>query len=235
VDKVVGVLGGLGPEATKVMFERIIEMTPAQTDSEHIRVIIDSNPKIPDRTQAILHGGESPVNAMSETARTLQGAGANFIIIPCMTAHFFRDEVAKSVDVPILDAFGLVAEYITKNYPTVKNVGVIATSGSIKSGLYNRNFENFTLIVPDDDVQEKVVMELIYGKQGLKAGVKNKDNLMDLDSIANHLRNKGAEIIIAGCTEIGIIASKFEGGLPVVDPLDVLAMKTVEMVKGTHS
>src|SRR5690554_5446049 len=102
-EKVIGILGGMGPEATCEIFRKIIKFTQVKTDAEHIRVVIDSNTKIPDRTKAIFGKGISPVKEMVATAKNLQGAGADFIIIPCMTAHFFIDEVQKAIDIPIIN------------------------------------------------------------------------------------------------------------------------------------
>ncbi len=99
-EKIIGILGGMGPAATLALYERIIALTPAQCDQDHLRVIIDSNPKIPDRTAAILGNGESPLPAMAESAKTLERAGADFIVIPCNTAHYWLDELQKEVAIP---------------------------------------------------------------------------------------------------------------------------------------
>lgn len=92
-EKVIGILGGMGPEATLDCFAKIIQNTPAKKDQEHLRIIIDSNPKVPDRTAAIIGNGESPVPLLVEGCRSLQRAKADFIIIPCVSAHFFLAEV----------------------------------------------------------------------------------------------------------------------------------------------
>ncbi|GAH53208.1 unnamed protein product, partial [marine sediment metagenome] len=102
-EKIIGILGGMGPEATVDLFHKIIKFTPAKKDQDHFRIIIDNNPKIPDRTAAILGKGEDPLPALQETARNLEKAGVDFIIIPCNTAHYFLPQIQKSVNIPVLN------------------------------------------------------------------------------------------------------------------------------------
>ena len=100
--KTIGIVGGMGPEATLSCFEKVIKNTPAKTDQQHIRVVIDSNPKVPDRTAAIIGNGESPVPSIVHSCHAVEMAGADFIIIPCVSAHFFLSEIQKQIDLPIL-------------------------------------------------------------------------------------------------------------------------------------
>src|SRR5438132_7490497 len=101
-DKVIGVLGGMGPWATLDLFEKILRLTPAQVDQDHFRLVIDNNPKIPDRSPAILGEGEDPTPGLIATAQNLQQAGADFLVIPCNTAHFFYDRIVTAVSIPVL-------------------------------------------------------------------------------------------------------------------------------------
>ena len=137
-EKVIGILGGMGPEATLDCYSRIISNTPAKTDQEHLRVIIDSNPKVPDRTAAIVAGGESPVPILVAGCRSLQQAGADFIIIPCVSAHFFLDEIQQQIDLPILSIFDVVTETIISDHPQIKTVGLMGTTGTINGGLFQK-------------------------------------------------------------------------------------------------
>ena len=123
-EKTIGILGGMGPEATLNCFSRIISSTPAKNDQEHLRVIIDSNPKVPDRTAAIIAEGESPVPVLVAGCRALQQAGADFIIIPCVSAHFFLDEIQQQIELPILSIFDVVAETIIRDHAEIKTVGL---------------------------------------------------------------------------------------------------------------
>ena len=123
--KTIGILGGMGPEATLDCFGKIIKNTPAQKDQDHLRVVIDSNPSVPDRTAAIIGNGRSPVPVMAEGCQALEKAGADFIIIPCVSAHFFIDEIQRQANLPILSIFDAVAESITRDYHKVKTVGLL--------------------------------------------------------------------------------------------------------------
>jgi aspartate racemase len=137
-EKVIGVLGGMGPEATLYLFEKIIQSTPVSKDQDHLRVIIDSNPKIPDRTEAILERGEDPVPLMVQSGESLARAGADFIVIPCVSAHVFLEELRGKLSLPILSAFDEIAMLITQNHPGIKGVGLLATRGTILAGLFQK-------------------------------------------------------------------------------------------------
>ena len=119
--KVIGILGGMGPEATLDCFGKIIKNTPAQRDQDHLRVVIDSNPAVPDRTAAIVEDGPSPVPMIVDGCHALEKAGADFIIIPCVSAHVFLAEIQQQVNLPILSIFDAVAETIIRDYPGNKN------------------------------------------------------------------------------------------------------------------
>ena len=121
MEKSVGVLGGMGPEATLICFKRIIKNTPAGKDQDHIRVIIDSNPKVPDRTESMLENGPSPVPLMISGCRALERAGADFIVIPCVTAHFFIDELRAETDLPILSILDAFSEAVERTNPEIAN------------------------------------------------------------------------------------------------------------------
>jgi len=134
-EKTIGVLGGMGPEATLAFFGQIIAATPAVRDQEHLRVVIDSNPKVPDRTAAILAGGASPVPAMTAGIRALQAAGADFVVIPCVSAHAFIDEL-KAAGMPIVSMFEAAVAYIRERHPAIRTVGLLATTGTLRAGRF---------------------------------------------------------------------------------------------------
>jgi len=228
VEKVVGILGGMGPEATADLFRRIIRATPAKRDQDHVRVIIDSNPKIPDRTAAIISGGPSPLPEMAKTAKNLEKAGADFIIIPCNTAHYYYEELKKNVGIPILNMVKLTAQTIREKFPNVKKVGLIGTTGTVKARIYDKALERnkVEVIYPPEELQDKV-MEAIYNN--IKAGriLEGKETIV---KVANHLVEKGAEMIICGCTEVSLVLKS--GDIPVLDPLQILAETAVAEALG---
>lgn len=151
--------GNGGSEATADLFRRIIRATPAKRDQDHIRVIIDSNPKIPDKTAAIMGEGPRPLPEMTRTAKNLEKAGADLIVIPCNTAHFYYEELKKSVGIPILNMAELTAQRIRKKFPHVKRVGLIGTTGTVRAGIYDRALgkSRVEVICPPDNLQDRVM------------------------------------------------------------------------------
>ncbi|SHJ78537.1 aspartate racemase [Anaerobranca californiensis DSM 14826] len=226
--KVIGIIGGMGPEATADLFLKIIQKTKAEKDQDHFRIIIDNNPHIPDRTKAILYGGESPVKALIETAKNLEKSGVDIACIPCMTAHYFIEEIQKNVSYPILNAFDVIRKHIFNNYPNIKNIGVLATTGTVKTGIFEK-YLNFTnVIYPSSIIQKDKVMEAIYGEKGIKRGVKNEIPLNLLKDAAKYLISQGVELLIFGCTEIGLVLKQEHVEVPVIDPMDILADELIK-------
>ncbi|GAH56604.1 unnamed protein product, partial [marine sediment metagenome] len=142
-EKIIGILGGMGPEATIDLFYKIIKFTPAEKDQDHFRIIIDNNPKIPDRTAAILGKGEDPLPALQETARNLEKAGVDFIIIPCNTAHYFLPQIQKSVNIPVLNMIEETAKETRKRIFPIQKVGLLASMGIYKTEIYHQHFKKF--------------------------------------------------------------------------------------------
>lgn len=222
-NKIIGIIGGMGPEATALFYSKIIKATKAKVDQDHFRVIIDSNPKIPDRTSAILRNGGSPVSAIVETGKNLETLHVEVICIPCITSHFFIEEIQSELDVPVLNALEVLYKYIKNNYPQVKSIGILATTGTIKTGLFNKYFPDFDILYPDTNSQNNFVMEAIYGVHGIKAGSIDDYPIDLLKKAGADLVNSGAQILIAGCTEIGIVLNSKHVEVPLIDPMDVLA------------
>ncbi len=218
----------MGPEATRECFDSVIKHTPAKKDQDHLQVIIDNNPQIPDRTEAILGEGKSPVPLLRRSARRLEKAGADFIIMPCNTAHYFVDEVRKSVDIPILD---MVKATVNKLSPGSKT-GLMATTGTIKTSIYQEYAQKGVDIITPSERYQEIVMKVIYGKNGIKAGYKNERLKKKLKVVAKHLKEKGVKSIIAGCTEIRLVLNQADlSDLDLITPIDVIAKKAVSRAK----
>ncbi len=226
-EKTIGILGGMGPEATADLFHRIIRATPVEKDQDHYHVIIDSNAKIPDRTPAILGEGEDPVPYLIETGKTLERAGVDFLIMPCNTAHYFYEELQNALDAPVLHMIRLSADYVSKTYPSVKKMGLLATDGTIASDLYHGAYKTHGVetIVPSKKSQDKV-MDAIY--KYIKIGdLKTGKKL--LKKVVDELLESGADTIICGCTEVSLVLHDGDLDVPVVDPLQVLAEEAVRL------
>lgn len=221
--KTVGILGGMGPMATCDLMKRIIEFTDASCDQEHIHIFVDNNTNIPDRTAAIVGGGTDPRPEMIKSAKRLEAIGVDVIIVPCNTAHFFLEDVSKEVKVPFLHMPRETAK--TLKEMGMKKVALLATDGTVKSGLYEKELKAMGIeaICPDAD-QQKLIMSLIY--DFVKAG-KEFPHPNKLIELIENLKEKGAEGVILGCTELPIAFENIKMPLPAVSPTDILAKAAV--------
>lgn len=232
-ERIIGVLGGMGPWATLDLFEKIIKNTNAIKDQDHLRVIIDNNPKIPERTPAILGIGESLLPSMVETAKNLKRAGADFIVIPCVAAHYFLSDLREEIDIPIISILDELAHEMETNFPQVRKVGLIANTGTVKGKVFQLKLEEIgmELLAPSEQDQEVLVMEAIYGKAGIKAGYTNLENKRKVTKAAEGLMNRGAQGIIAGCTEIPLVLKEDDIPVPFFDTLLILAKAAIREAK----
>jgi len=228
-EKIIGILGGMGPEATIDLFYKIIKSTPAEKDQEHLRIIIDNNPKIPDRTTAILGKGEDPLPALQETARNLEKAGADFIIIPCNTAHYYISQIQESVNIPILNMIEETAKETQQRTPQIKKIGLLASMGTYKMEIYHQHFKKFNIeVISPEEKDKEEVMKVIYAVKAGDLSEKVKKNIIQ---IAQKLIDKGAEAIIAGCTEIPLILKEGDVPVPLIDPTKVLAEIAIQKAR----
>lgn len=221
--KTLGILGGMGPAATCDLMEKIISLTAADTDQDHIHVIADVNTNIPDRTAAILHGGADPAPEMIRSAQRLEAAGAELLLLPCNTAHYFYDRVAAAVDVPILHMPRLTAAALRE--AGVKKAAVLATDGTVRSGVYESALraEGVEPLYPGE-ADEDVLMRLIY--DGVKARHADPASFPVREVLAG-LRARGAERFVLGCTELPIAFRELGLREDCVDPTRILAFAAV--------
>jgi aspartate racemase len=229
-EKIIGILGGMGPEATADLYMKIIRATKVQRDQDHHRVIIDSNAKIPDRTAAIQGKGPSPLPMLVETGLNLQKAGADLIIIPCNTAHHFHAELQKRLKAPVLHMIGLSAEKTRERHPEVKKAGLLASDGTIISRLYQQNWgkQGIEIIEPKPETQRNV-MKAIY--EHIKRGDLEPGRRLLYDASVE-LIEAGVEAIICGCTEVSIVLHEGDLAVPILDPMQDLAEEAVRLSEG---
>jgi aspartate racemase len=226
-EKTIGILGGMGPEATADLFYRIIRATPAERDQDHFRVIIDSNAKIPDRTPAILGTGPSPFSMILETGKNLEAAGVDFLVMPCNTAHYFYEYIQEQLRVPLVHMIRISADYVVNNYPEIKKAGLIATDGTLASQLYNSVFlkKGVEILTPSNKLQHDI-MEAIYTH--IKSGNLQKGKKI-VHKVAKELVSIGSNTVICGCTEVSLVLHNGDLDVPIIDPLQILAEKAVEL------
>ncbi len=229
--KKIGILGGMGPLATVDLFNKIISMTNAHCDNEHIHILIDNNTEIPDRTSFILGHGEDPTPELIKSATTLESMGADFIVIPCNTAHHFYNAIQDSVSIPIINMIEETAKYIVNMNLETTNVGLISTTGTIVSGVYDNMFKKYNLgIVKPDTKGQQVIMDLIYG-------IKEGRTDFNLDSVYEVLRNlnySGCNHVILGCTELPIAFQNLNIHGNFIDPTKILAQSAIGMCLATN-
>ncbi len=224
--KVVGIIGGMGPKATVDFVDKVISLTPAKKDQEHLKMMIIMNPQIPDRTEAILNKKENPVPELVKSAKMLEGAGVNFIVIPCVTAHFWLKEIESVVQTPILCLLDVTFERVKRQGKSIKNIGILTTTGTIKVGIFDSLFcqKGYSIILPSETVQNRYVMKGIYR---IKMGEDPKGLKPYFIRASEDLMRKGAQIIIAACTEIPLSITQADIPVPLIDVNAVLAEATV--------
>ncbi len=228
-EKVIGIIGGMGPEATLDLFRKIIKATPARCDQEHLRVIIDNNPKIPDRVKSICRKGENSAPALIATAKNLERAGAQLLLMPCNAAHYFYEKIAKSISIPLLHMVEETATYCQRRFSRIKTFGLLAGTPTLESGLYSKVFGRIQgeVVAPKSEEQEKV-MECIYD---IKAGDLGSSVKAELVRMAQTLHIRGAGAIILGCTEIPLVLEDGDLPFPLIDPTQILAEAAVAIAR----
>jgi aspartate racemase len=225
--RTIGILGGMGPLATADLYQKIIQATPARTDQEHLPIIIHADPSVPDRTAALLSGGEDPTPWLVRGVQNLTNAGADFIIIPCNTAHAFLNRVQPECDIPIVNMIHEAARAVRELVPEQSEAGILATSGTIAAGLYQAALEQQHLhpVVPNDTFQE-LVMETI-GR--VKAGLIDNETVNPVRTAARELEQAGAMALLAACTELPVVLNQSLVNVPLIDPTNVLARAAVRI------
>jgi len=230
ISKTLGILGGMGPESTAALFSLIVRNTPAQKDQDHIRIIIDNNPQIPSRVDAIAGAGPSPLEELEQSLRNLERCHVDLICIPCNLVHYYYDDLQRMTSVPILHMIEECARYVGQHLNHVKKLGLMAALPTIESGLYKKAFAKVgvEIAAPDQEAQERIT-QCIYGPKGIKSGYISRHK-RTLSEIAQGMIQSGAQAVIAGCTEIGLVLGNLRGA-PIIDPLEILAKVAIQKCK----
>ncbi len=225
-EKIVGILGGMGPEATVDLMQRIIRLTPALDDADHIRCIVDNNPKVPSRIKAIIEGdGEDPGPCMADMGRRLEAWGADFLAIACNTAHHYYDAVQGAVTIPVIHLIDRVVDHVRSHFPGSGKVGLLASPAVAMTGLYTQRFAAVGIddVWPDPDAQNRLLGVIKSIKQG-DTGARVRTEYIQ---VCGHLKKKGALAVVVACTELSALAEKLP--IPSVDAAEVLATEIVRV------
>ena len=232
--RIVGVLGGMGPAATIDFMAKVLRHSQAgaANEQDNVRLIVDSNPWLPDRNAAVAGTGPSPAPGLAAMARGLEAAGAQLLVMPCNAAHAFADAVTGATTLPFLNLIEETVAAVARNYPAARRIGVLAVNGAVQAQLYERALapRGLTPIVPTDDERARF-MDAVWR---IKAG----DLAFDREAIretAERLIGRGAEVIVAGCTEVPLVLGPNELSVPLVDSTDVLAQRAVAAARTHYS
>ena len=233
-----GVVGGVGPAATVDFLDKIVRSTRASRDQEHVKVVVEMNPQIPDRTAHLIGAGGDPTGEIFSTCRQLELDAADFVAIPCNTAHAFVARIQPYLSIPVVNMLAETVAYIRERYPQCRRVGLLATDGTLASRVYHGFIEAAGLdVVAPDPAHQALVMRAIYGEQGAKAGVTTGICRDELLSALAHLADQGAEVVLLGCTELPLILAMDESfpvgarRIALLDPTTLLARRCVALAQ----
>ena len=228
--KTVGVLGGMGPEATVDFMAKVIALTDASCDQDHVRMLVDHNPHVPNRQDAILHGGEDPGPVLADMAADLEASGADFLVIPCNTAYVFEDAILAATRIPLISIIGVSIAAAQERAPGANRIGLLATDGCLKAGVFQAGLDAAGLkaeLPTEDELRE--FMALI---KTIKAGRQTDKTALRMADLAEALVARGAGAVIAGCTEIPLVLGQDAVSVPLVSSTDALAEITVKLATG---
>lgn len=222
---ILGIMGGMGPLATSELFRKIIELTNASNDNDHLHIVIDNNTEIPDRTEYILGSGEDPRIEMIRSAVKLEMMGADYIAIPCNTAHYFYDDIKKYTKSQILHMIRETAIYLIKNRKN-KEYFLMATRGTYESKIYENIFNEYGLSILEPDYSDKMaIMDWIYRVKSSKFDVTS----LEFESLIDKYTKDRDMPVILGCTELPILAGHLGVKRDFIDPTEIIARKCVEL------
>jgi aspartate racemase len=230
----VGVLGGMGPAATVDFLAKVIAATPAEEDQDHLHILVDCNPQVPDRTAFLRSEGPDPRPSLIAMARGLEQSGASFLVMPCNTAHAFADDIRAAVAIPLVDWPSVVADAVLA--AGVERVGILATTGTIFAAIYRIPLDarGIQSSVPTASGQTEV-MRAIYGIEGIKrVGPQSPVARRDLMAGAADVVGQGAKAVILACTEFSLVRAlgELELGVPVFDASEIVARHVVNHALG---
>ena len=232
----IGIIGGVGPAATVDFMDKIIHRTKAKRDQDHVKMVVEHNPQIPDRTENLIGDGPDPTIPLYSACKKLEAQGADMIAIPCNTAHAFVERIQRYLSIPVVNMLFETVEYIKRRHGDRRTVGLLATSGTVASRVYHDIIEAAGLdtVVPDP-VHQDLVMRAIYGEKGVKAGYTEGECKQDLLRALENVVEQGADVVILGCTELPLLLQQTEDfpvagkSVVVLDPTDILARKCVQL------
>ena len=228
--KNVGIIGGMGPAATVDLMARIIRLSPVRSDQDGIRMLVDNNPHVPDRSQAIAGKGPSPAPVLAAMAQGLQAQGADFLVMACNTAHAFEQPIREAVDIPFLSIIQETLDAVKALPVRPKRVALLAAAGCLDAALYQKAFAGVDVqtLAPEGQVRDDF-MRLVYE---IKTGDTGSSARQRMKALAGSLVDQGGEALIAGCTEVPLVLGRDDVACPFIDSTERLAQAVVDIAYG---
>ena len=228
--RTIGVLGGMGPAATLDFLAKLQRATPAVTDQDHIHVLVDLNPQVPDRNAALAGTGPSPAFVLARMAAGLEEAGADGLVMVCNSAHAFAPDIRAALQwAPLLSLIEETVAAVRRDHPALRRVGLLAAAACLDARLYQDAFAaaRLEVIAPEGELRTRF-MALLYR---LKAGDLGEESRAEMRAIADGLVAQGAELIVSGCTEVPLVLSQTDIDIPLVDSTEVLVAAALAFAK----
>ncbi|MCW1950783.1 MAG: amino acid racemase [Octadecabacter sp.] len=215
----IGILGGMGPAATILLQQRILDAVPVKGDSDHIPLLIDMNPQVPSRIDYLIHHeGRNPGPVLAEMAKGLEARGADALVMPCNTAHHFASYIEDATSVPFLNMVELSAAELAKHAPKRGRVGVLASPATETVGLFHSAFQaaGLTASYPENSAQ------MLHAIEDIKANGPSEQNISVVQATMENLCRDGVDAFLVGCSEFSLVARELTSSVPIIDALDVL-------------
>lgn len=231
-NRTAGVIGGMGPDATVDFMSRVLQQTPASQDQDHVRMVVEHNPHIPSRQQAMRGEGETPGPVIAEMAARLEAAGADFLVMPCNLAHAWQSDIESAITIPFVSIIDASVQAALRRSDEDNPVGLMTTPGCFSAGLYQAALADAgrpVIVQSFDELEE--TMSLV---ERIKGGDKSQTVTSGLRSLADRLIARGARVLIAACTEFPLVLDESMFEFAFVSSTDELAKKTVALARGSE-
>ncbi|VAW20291.1 Aspartate racemase [hydrothermal vent metagenome] len=223
----IGVLGGMGPQATILFMQRVLDATPATDDCAHIPLLVDNNTQVPSRIKALIDGdGIDPGPALAEMAKGLEKGGALALVMPCNTAHNYTGVIRNAVSVPFLSMIELTAKELARRLKPGSSIGILGSPALRITGIFNNALQEveMTPLYPDDENAMLGAIRVLKASSGALAAPGALDTVL---ANGRQLIARGADILLVGCTEFSLIKEHVAQLHPALDSLDVLVETTI--------
>jgi aspartate racemase len=229
-DKLVGIIGGMGPDATVDFMSQILQVTPATTDQDHVHMVVENNPRIPSRQAAMRGEGQSPGPAIAAIAARLEAMGAEFLVMPCNLAHAWQSDIEAAITIPFISIVEESVRSALQRSGDDSAVGLMTTPGCFTAGLYQQALaESGRPVIMQTPEELAEAMSLV---EQIKSGNRSQQIASGLRALANKLVDRGAKVLIAACTEFPLVLDESMFDVAFVSSTDVLARKTVAIALG---